>query len=499
LFDSPGMLSASRATTLVDILCGAAICAVCLFVLNAGKLNILNSVMGIVFVSLVCFSTYNVFAIQNRFTTLAELKNENSEIHSIVPIFSLSKGYPNIVIIMADKAINGYVKPIFEEHPELNEQFDGFTLFPNTLSFSGKTITGVPPLWGGYEYTPKEMNARNSIPLVKKHNEALLLLPTILSGKGYQIAVTDPSWANYDFVNDTSIYNHLDNVKAFNTIGRYTDLWYLREDWKKRPLVSVKINRNAAWFSFLKTAPLFLRKLIYDDGRYWECDARNDSAETFVDSYAVLDFLPTFTKYDVMQPSAILLTNETAHNGLILQVPEYKPVEYVTNTGNGEFSQQSLYHANNAVYLRIGAWFDELKKNGVYDNTRIIIVSDHGSNLDAKITDTDIAFPNERRETYNPVLLFKDFNAHGKLKTDNTFMTNADVPVLALSGIAELVNPFTGKALTENHKKDGVYIIMNSIGQPDHLNRNTFKIKDDDWLFVKDNIFDAANWTKVKQ
>jgi hypothetical protein len=262
--------------------------------------------------------------------------------------------------------------------------------------------------------------------------------------------------------------------------------------------MSVKIDRNALWFSFLKTAPLFLRKLIYDDGRYWMDDAKGDSIERFLDSYAILDFLPRLTRYDAQQPSAILFTNETAHDGVMLQTPEYKPMEQVPNTGNFDSFGDGAYHANSAFYLKAGEWFNELKKNGVYDNTRIVIVSDHGANLDAKIYGVDIAIPNERREGYNPVLLFKDFNTHGKLKTDNSFMTNADVPVLALNGIAEPINPFTGKALTENHKDEGVYITINHLFRPYWHNKNTFKIKDDEWVFVKDNIFDAENWKKVR-
>jgi hypothetical protein len=109
-----------------------------------------------------------------------------------------------------------------------------------------------------------------------------------------------------------------------------------------------------------------------------------------------------------------------------------------------------------------------LKRNNVYDNSRIIIVSDHGTNIDAMIADTELRIPNERRESYNPVLLFKYLNSKGKLKTDMSFMTNADVPVLALDGIAETINPFTGKSLRENPKVRELYITTNHIYDPNN-------------------------------
>jgi arylsulfatase A-like enzyme len=39
------------------------------------------------------------------------------------------------------------------------------------------------------------------------------------------------------------------------------------------------------------------------------------------------------------------------------------------------------YHSNMATMLRVGEWMDYLKEQGVYDNTRIIIVADHGRKL----------------------------------------------------------------------------------------------------------------------
>ena len=65
------------------------------------------------------------------------------------------------------------------------------------------------------------------------------------------------------------------------------------------------------------------------------------------------------------------------------------------------------------------------------------------------------------------MLLFKDFNASGKLTEDDTFMTNTDTPSLLLKGLVENpVNPFTGKIIpldTHALKKDGVIISISDI------------------------------------
>jgi YidC/Oxa1 family membrane protein insertase len=182
-FDSLSRLSSPQIIFVLGIVSPLFICAALAYSINRNKTRVLNAVMGISLVSLTTFSVYNAAGVHAGFSKAARAKNadESSITAAIKPIFSLSKEKPNIIVIMSDGAISGFVKPVFDEHPALYEQFDGFTLYPNTVSFSTHTIMAAPPIWGGYEYTPKEMNARSDVPLVKKHNEALLVLPAILT------------------------------------------------------------------------------------------------------------------------------------------------------------------------------------------------------------------------------------------------------------------------------------------------------------------------------
>lgn len=132
----------------------------------------------------------------------------------------------------------------------------------------------------------------------------------------------------------------------------------------------------------------------------------------------------------------------------------------------------------------------------MYDNTRIIIVSDHGKeDVDAGITDSEIPFLRHRLEQFNPLLLVKDFNAHGRLKTNDDFMSNADVPVMALREIVtNPINPFTGNPLTNKQKENGVIVTTNDMWMAHDHPKNIFKIKDEEWLKVHDNIFNPDNW-----
>ena len=112
---------------------------------------------------------------------------------------------------------------IFNEKPELKEQFAGFTFYDNTLSHGGTTNLGSPGLYGGYEYTPVEMNKRSAELLVDKHNEALKVMPVLFLEHGYDVTVCDPPYANYHWIPDLSIYDAYPEINVYLTEGIFSN------------------------------------------------------------------------------------------------------------------------------------------------------------------------------------------------------------------------------------------------------------------------------------
>jgi hypothetical protein len=142
----------------------------------------------------------------------------------------------------------------------------------------------------------------------------------------------------------------------------------------------------------------------------------------------------------------------------------------------------------------MGDWFKYLKENGVYDNTRIILVSDHGPEF-FKITDIGLPFVFNK---FNPLLMMKDFGAHGDLEIDNTFMSNADVPSLALKDIIENpVNPFTGNLISMDDKKSPLYIFISGSSRLDSPDALQIKLNPAADYYVHDDIFNPENWEKA--
>jgi hypothetical protein len=121
-------------------------------------------------------------------------------------------------------------------------------------------------------------------------------------------------------------------------------------------------------------------------------------------------------------------------------------------------------------------------------------VSDHDEKLVKPLFSDAL---NDINTYYNPILFFKDFNSNGQLETDLRFMTTADVPQLATSGIVDNpVNPFTGKILASD-KDNGVNIYLGGSAYPSDYTGWEALEKTSSFYHVKDSIFDKENWEKI--
>ncbi|MDE5898665.1 MAG: alkaline phosphatase family protein, partial [Treponemataceae bacterium] len=418
-------------------------------------------------------------------------------IEQLEPVFHLSKNGKNVIVIMQDRCFSPLVPYIFEEKPELKTRFDGFTFFPNTVSFGIYTMIGTPGIFGGYDYTPFEINRRTEKTLQQKHNEAILSMPLVFSQNGWNATVADMPYENYLEYPVTEMYQDYPQVERIETHGIYSDIWYQQNGMKATPFLSSQIKRNFILFSFFKMVPPVLRDIVYHRD-YWLSYNPYDDTAKFIDNYSEIDFLPELTDFSSDKNAFLLLDNEATHESILLQPPEYVPVENVTDLGDGEFSTEPQFSSMVGIFMRLADFFDYLKENDVYDNTRIIIVSDHGMGLSmpsfTPFKNEKASFP-FKKENVTATLIIKDFGAHNPLTTDMTFMTNADTPALATDKvIADARNPFTKSLFAVENKDEYVKIMVAPGESTRNRNNRQFKVSSNQWFTVKDDIFEDANW-----
>ncbi|MCR5606645.1 MAG: membrane protein insertase YidC [Treponema sp.] len=505
----------------------------------------MHSAMIIVILAGGVISLKNIVSIKSDYDNMTP-PSYNDELE---PIFHLSKTGKNVIVIMQDRCFSPFLPYVFEELPELKEKYDGFHWYPNTVSMGKLTMIGTPGLFGGYDYTPFKMNEWTEKDLQDKHNEALLTLPLIFSENGYIAQVANLPYENYLEQPEYNMYMDNEDLKKegieieehsdpsenpytvkykghktiqHNTVlGTYTNRWYAQHNQTKDPYISSQILRNFIWFSFFKIVPPFLRGGIYHKN-YWRAYNKWDDTARFVDNYSVHDYLPELTDFyedsyygEENKGSLIVLDNEATHEPILLQAPEYEYTKKATNHGNSPLAMDTEFSTMCGIFNRFSEFIDYLKENNCYDNTKIIIVSDHGmydtssSHKGAtKLLKTDSSW-NFAKCNFVATLLVKDFNSHGSFevprlseenlnKLDMTFMTNADTPYLATKDlIDDAINPFTKKSLKVENKND--YTILNTAKpQSTRIRKEKqFDVANHEWYTVRDNIFVDSNWSPL--
>ena len=472
-------------------------------------------ILAVCLAAFIGMSGYNLIKINSSIESLRKQAQEMSE---NVPQFTLSKTGKNVIVLMLDRAMSQYVPYIFREKPELQKQFAGFTYYRDVLSFGAFTNFASPALLGGYEYTPDEINRRDQETLVSKQNEALKVMPVLFSRNHFEVTVCDPVYANYTWIPDLTIYDEYPEIHRYITKGRFTDL-------TSKQLLMQANDRNFFCYGLMQAAPLCLRHTVYDQGNYIQSEKTVKASEyvqqtvsgnyvsdgmsnSFMEPYHVLLNLTTMSQIREENINTfLLLTNDTTHEPMLLQEPDYSPQLHVDNTEyesshadrftlDGRTLRMenamhySHYQSNMAALIQLGNWFDWMRQNGVYDNTRIILASDHGREL--RQMDDLILEDGTDVERYYPLLMVKDFGSTA-FTTSDEFMTNADVPTLAMKDLIENpVNPFTGAPINSEKKKGTLYVFGSDAWSTSKNNGNTFWAGK--WYSVHDSMLNRDNW-----
>ena len=464
--------------------------------------------LAVLAITLAAFSLKDCISIMNKVSAMDMSFREDRDPDA--PIFRLSTTGRNVMVICLDSAMGLYVPYIMNEKPELKTALDGFVFYPNTISFGQFTSKGSQGIWGGYEYVPSISDLDTEKTQEQKRYEADTMLPRLFASEGFEVTACDIPFSGYQDVPNPAVFDEIEGVHGLNTMGYYTS-----------GVEAYEANRQRAFFfySVMKCMPVAGQAAVYDAGRYFSSQGLlklSGGQSHYFDSIGVLEHLPVLTEItDEDTDTLLMLHNDTSHEPIRLRVPEYdRDVDLLDLSGEELVQTREdaegrcitldndacYYYSNMAAYLRMADYFAYMKENGVYDNTRIILVADHGRPT-KEFPEMDIDNPYGADDCDNlmrlqPILMVKDFDAHGEFESDMSFMTNADVPTLAAEGlIADPVNPYTGKKINNDEKyaHDQVILFPGTLTLTDPKDK-VFGGEDAHWITVHDDIFDLSNW-----
>ena len=414
----------------------------------------------------------------------------------IEPIFHLSKTKENVVVFFLDRATSAFF-PIFKKDmPELASKFEGFTYFPNTISFGNCTLYGSPAMLGGYDYTPENINSRKDVPLLEKFDESALVMPLNFLKNGFSVSVSGFPSTDFREKNDFRGFEKYPEIKTYGIFKKF-----LRR-YSKEKCENIKFDeicrKEISNFSILQALLPGTRNSFCRISKNIDFE----DSEAFINNFSSLYFLRNLTDFSSNYKNFIFIGNDTPHFSTHLNTKTYDEISFDKKNSN---THKILKEADNdlimnyqvfaAALKQIALWLDYLKENGCLNNTRIVITSDHGFRNNIKSGSTEkTEFYNQTMLFFNPLLMVKDFYSNSEIKTDTSIMTNADTIFLAADGIIEnLENPFLNHKLQqEKHRNFKVYLAKNK------KNFNKYLLLDKPNFLVKNGFDDFSGWEKIE-
>jgi hypothetical protein len=328
----------------------------------------------------------------------------------------------NIVFVIADMFNGNYMGKILEQYPEYAEKLQGFTWYSDTLAVSYNTATSLPAMLGGGKYLPIKMNGNGKTGMEELSLAASSFFQEI-SAKGFDITVANPSYIQPECIPSQNIYDirsFSDHWKKVNGI----DLGAGNSDKSTLPVL----------LSILNSAPFHWKYIVYDDSSwiiYRKSALFTYMREKAIKDMAYLDLLPSLSSTGLHPGRFFYIHNELPHTPFGLNkagdlVDGEFPNPEKRNFAN---TDAALYSAKKEIDLLIN-WFDWMKKNDVYNNTVICIVSDHGNPFnDADIPDgtlKDSLFSTYDLSRSNALMMIKGFGSMGPLTENQRGISSAD-------------------------------------------------------------------------
>jgi hypothetical protein len=415
-----------------------------------------------------------------------------------------SRAGPNVLILFLDRFMGGFVEPILRQEPALVDRLSGFTWYPRTVSAGENSIAGVHPMLGGYDYLPVEMNARGER-LVDLSVEAFSILPLNFAAKGFGVSLINPGGLGFTMQGDCDFLNIADVTCTHipPTVA------HKRAEELSFPVRKISESSYAdllVMLASMRAGPYLLKEVVRAKGP-WR-PFMDHSAGTTFRVWAELAALSELSSTLEERPHLNIVSNLLPHEPYFLgedclpreQIPE-PSMEVIRRRGHVSFFSLQHEVAARCALKLVADYLDFLKSEGVYDTTKIVIVSDHGivgpveDRSSRAVAGGTVANPFVRTRS---VLLVKEIGATGPLAVSEEFLPNAEVPRIVCEEIGGCVNPFLGNRTIEAHGREDPFFVSIVPWQFTAQKPDAFDVKAQLVLSGKDP-YDAKGWAMVKQ
>ncbi len=338
----------------------------------------------------------------------------------------LSRVHPNVLIIMLDMFTGDHVGFMRDEYPDIISKYDGFTWYPDTVSEGSATVISLDSIIAGPKIAARNLLQDDGRSLEEKINAETEAFFGWLEQKGYTVKYADSE------------------ITDFPPDPRYAEQNLYRQlpDVKKQDFVALP-----ASFGVFKAMPWSLRSRVYNFGIWIEFlnigtnQAANKYRTKTARHYAVLKNLADYTSFDDGPSHYTFFHNELNHFPWHISGQTFEPDSSLEEfqASNRELKDGRFprhYYTEVASIKLIGSFLDKLKQEGVYDNTLIILCSDHCIHDSKTLLDV---FGRSYPGNPGALLMVKPAGAHGVMRIDDTPMASSDVRMIVEAALENRV------------------------------------------------------------
>lgn len=308
----------------------------------------------------------------------------------------------NAVVFILDMFDERYFKEIINLHPEVKDQYSDFTFFENATGSYSTTSYSVASLIIG---APIRNEGATFIDTINKNYEKTSMFNELKS-ENYALDLYTKSPLPQDLLYDASNYKpiipHISDNKSFIK----------------------KLYRLAV----CRYAPDAFKQRFWMDGT--EFNGLQSFSNSDLNPYSDenIDF------YNSIKDEKLVVTDEKRFKFIHITGAHYpykinSKIEPIEGTND---NKQTLDTAIGSLNI-VKAYIDKMKEAGVYDNSTIIIMSDHGYYWDGVLT--------------NPLIMVKEVGAHKSFSISDAPVSHYDFQATIMQSLGNNQNQEYGKSM----------------------------------------------------
>lgn len=465
------------------------------------KIRALGAVVSVAFAVLVLMTGAHFFAARDALAAFA--KRDFDAVpglalpSQIKDFFTFSRKGKNIVVVMLDMFTGGNMNQLLERYPELADELDGFTWYEDVVTAGSVSIMGKPGILGGEICHPLRLNEDKDTSLEEKISRAYGTFFRELQEQNFRISAFDQEFFHPDLLEKYV----LADGKA-NFIQAPPKLMWpgALKFWKEKYHYKGEIDNRQDFRRFFRIiglyniAPLKYKGRLYDQGA-WKKAISHESYDFMYSAEQLANIdIPLYASHvsDNDRNSFIYFVNLLTHTPWSLDengMPSSKGGWYDTRKlENGGLSEEHLRSEYFALKKMI-EWFEWMKKNDVYNNTQIVLVSDHGKGDSVGVVRVWNEIP---PFSIHGLLLVKEYGARGPLRIDrDSQMANTDVRTM-------LRNSFLDEPARTFPWKDASRVRMHVAGSWTRSEHPDNEFSFWEVYKIQGPLYKKESWTKIK-